>query len=127
MADQDTQPEQKTSYYERNRERVKENAKAYYWKNRDKYLEYNRQYYIQNKQELIAKHKTYRHQVGYVAPKRTRPPRPPKAPKAPKEPKVAKTPALRPAPQITEPMYQPPPSILIQMPPPGAVFVCRFD
>ena len=49
----------KETYYSRNKDRLKAQAREYAAKNRDKYRSYFKKYYQANKTTLAAKHKAY--------------------------------------------------------------------
>lgn len=51
--------EEQPTYYERNKERLKAQAREYAAKNREKYRSYFKKYYAANKERLNAKHKAY--------------------------------------------------------------------
>lgn len=108
-------------YYQEHRETIREQAKSYYWANRQKYLAYNQKYYQEHRVELLAK--------KAAPPRPPRQPRPPKAPRQPKPKKVkiVKAPVLPEILDVAPPLPSRPPSILIQMPPDGQEFLCRFD
>ena len=51
--------EEQLTYYQRNKERCKQNARDYQAKNKDYYKDYWVAYYQQNKTELLRKRKDY--------------------------------------------------------------------